>query len=57
MSRDTVDLSGHSTGAHGRWLADHIPGAELRMSPGDGHISVSNAGEDAPEWPAAHWST
>ncbi|WP_199826630.1 alpha/beta fold hydrolase [Streptomyces sp. WM4235] len=40
--------------AHGRWLADHIPGAELRMSPDDGHISVLGAGESALEWLATH---
>ena len=26
--------------AHARWLAAHVPAAELRVTPGDGHISV-----------------
>lgn len=39
--------------AHGEWLADHLPTAELRLSPGDGHISVLRHGESALEWLAA----
>ncbi|MEU2233296.1 alpha/beta hydrolase [Streptomyces vietnamensis] len=36
--------------AHGRWLADRCPGAELRLGPGDGHVSVLGAGPEALEW-------
>ncbi|MCF6474439.1 alpha/beta hydrolase [Nonomuraea sp. MG754425] len=39
---------------HGRWLARHCPTAELRLSPGDGHISIlPSAGAAAVEWLAA----
>jgi len=33
--------------AHARWLADRVPGAELMIRPGDGHISVLRGAEDA----------
>jgi len=37
--------------SHTRWLADHVRGAELRLSPGMGHISVLSAeAENALEW-------
>jgi len=37
--------------SHTRWLADHVPGAELRLSPGVGHVSVLQAeAEAALEW-------
>ncbi len=36
--------------AHGRWLARRIPGAELWMRAGDGHITVLDAGGDALDW-------
>jgi pimeloyl-ACP methyl ester carboxylesterase len=36
--------------AHGRWLADHIPGAQLRLYPDDGHVSVMTHAEEALEW-------
>jgi hypothetical protein len=32
------------------WLAHHIPGAELRISPGDGHISVLREAATAVAW-------
>lgn len=35
---------------HAEWLAAHIPGAELRRSPGDGHLSVMRHGPAALEW-------
>ncbi|MGW4702610.1 alpha/beta hydrolase, partial [Streptomyces sp. NPDC004285] len=36
--------------AHGRWLAGRCPGAELRLTPADGHISVLGGGAAALEW-------
>ena len=36
--------------AHGEWLARHIPGAELRLVPGEGHISVLNHAQQAVAW-------
>jgi pimeloyl-ACP methyl ester carboxylesterase len=37
--------------SHSRWLAEHVPGAELRVSPGAGHVSVLSAeGDAALEW-------
>lgn len=36
--------------SHSRWLARHCPGAELRLSPDDGHISVLNSGASALAW-------
>jgi pimeloyl-ACP methyl ester carboxylesterase len=38
---------------HGEWLAGRLPSAELRLSPGDGHISVLRHGESALQWIAA----
>lgn len=35
---------------HGRWLAGHVPPAELRLSPDDGHISVLRHAPDALRW-------
>jgi pimeloyl-ACP methyl ester carboxylesterase len=35
---------------HSEWLADHCPGAELRISRGDGHVSVLRHCEQAMEW-------
>jgi pimeloyl-ACP methyl ester carboxylesterase len=40
--------------SHAHWMAGHVPGAELRIRPGDGHLSVMNAGFDALDWLAAH---
>ncbi|MET0788485.1 MAG: alpha/beta hydrolase [Cellulomonas sp.] len=36
--------------AHGRWLAEHIPTAELWVRPGDGHVSVLAAAPAALDW-------
>ncbi|MCP2308801.1 alpha/beta fold hydrolase [Kitasatospora paracochleata] len=33
--------------AHGAWLARHCPGAELRLTPEDGHVSVLTGAADA----------
>ncbi|WDZ83280.1 alpha/beta fold hydrolase [Micromonospora cathayae] len=38
---------------HGRWLARHCPGAELRLYPEDGHISVLHHARSALTWLAA----
>jgi pimeloyl-ACP methyl ester carboxylesterase len=43
--------------AHSRWLAGHIPGAELRLYPDDGHISVLHHGADAMSWLVASGGT
>lgn len=36
--------------SHSEWLARHVPSAELRLSPGDGHISVLNSAVEAMDW-------
>jgi pimeloyl-ACP methyl ester carboxylesterase len=36
--------------SHGQWLANCIPGAQLWLQPGDGHISVLRTAEDALAW-------
>jgi pimeloyl-ACP methyl ester carboxylesterase len=36
--------------AHSEWLARRMPPAELRLLPGEGHISVLRWGESALEW-------
>jgi pimeloyl-ACP methyl ester carboxylesterase len=36
--------------SHSRWLASRIPGAELRLTPEDGHISVLNHAPAAIDW-------
>nr|WP_042184226.1 alpha/beta hydrolase [Kibdelosporangium sp. MJ126-NF4]CEL16161.1 hydrolase, alpha/beta hydrolase fold family [Kibdelosporangium sp. MJ126-NF4]CTQ94086.1 hydrolase, alpha/beta hydrolase fold family [Kibdelosporangium sp. MJ126-NF4] len=42
---------------HSEWLASQCPTAELRRSPGDGHISVLNRAAEAFEWlvTSARW--
>ena len=48
IARLVVDLAGRLQGehdlmvppAHGRWLGDHVSGAELHLSEADGHISL-----------------
>lgn len=42
---------------HSKWLAERIPGAELRLSPGDGHISVLSHAADALTWLAGQDSS
>jgi pimeloyl-ACP methyl ester carboxylesterase len=36
--------------AHGEWLAEHIPGAELTILDGEGHVSVLKIGPDILAW-------
>ena len=36
--------------AHGEWLAANCPGAELRVSPDDGHITVLDHAPAALAW-------
>jgi pimeloyl-ACP methyl ester carboxylesterase len=36
--------------SHSQWLAGHIPSAELRLTPDDGHISVLGSAAEALEW-------
>ena len=47
--RDRVVPSSHS-----QWLAGRCPAAELRLRPGDGHISILESGADALAWLAGH---
>jgi pimeloyl-ACP methyl ester carboxylesterase len=35
---------------HGAWLARHLPAAELRLYPDDGHVSVLHAADQALDW-------
>ena len=44
-SQDRMVPSGHA-----EWLAAQIPGAELRLTPGDGHVSVLDSAPAALEW-------
>jgi pimeloyl-ACP methyl ester carboxylesterase len=39
--------------AHGEWLADHCPAAELRIVPDAGHITVLDSAPEALAWLAA----
>ncbi|GIH95155.1 alpha/beta fold hydrolase [Planobispora siamensis] len=36
--------------SHGEWLARRCPSAELRLSPGDGHLSIMNSAGSALDW-------
>lgn len=36
--------------AHGRWMAEHCPGAQLWLRPDDGHISILSSAPAALEW-------
>jgi pimeloyl-ACP methyl ester carboxylesterase len=36
--------------SHGRWLGGHIPGAELWVRPGDGHVTVLDSGPEVLAW-------
>jgi pimeloyl-ACP methyl ester carboxylesterase len=36
--------------SHAEWLAANCPGAELRLVPGEGHVSVHNSAPEALEW-------
>lgn len=36
--------------SHGEWLAGAVPGADLWLQPGDGHISVLRTSEEALGW-------
>jgi pimeloyl-ACP methyl ester carboxylesterase len=36
--------------AHAEWLAARLPRAELRLSSGDGHISILNHARAALDW-------
>jgi pimeloyl-ACP methyl ester carboxylesterase len=40
--------------SHSEWLARHIAGAELWLSPESGHLSVLNGGEAGLEWLMEH---
>ncbi|SFW84629.1 alpha/beta fold hydrolase [Amycolatopsis australiensis] len=42
---------------HSRWLAARCPAAELRLSPGDGHISVLRHAAEALKWLAVQDSS
>jgi pimeloyl-ACP methyl ester carboxylesterase len=35
---------------HGQWLARHLPDADLRLRPGDGHVSILTSGVDGLVW-------
>jgi pimeloyl-ACP methyl ester carboxylesterase len=40
--------------SHGKWLARHIPSAELWLRPDDGHVSVLSSGVAALDWLRGH---
>lgn len=58
ITAPTLLLHGERDGivpaSHARWLASRIPGAELRLTSNDGHISVLDHAPDALEW-LLHW--
>jgi pimeloyl-ACP methyl ester carboxylesterase len=41
--------------SHSEWLAAHCPAAELRLSPGEGHISVLDSAPGALAWLRQVW--
>ena len=47
-------LDGCVPSAHSAWLAAHIPAAELRIAPDDGHISILNSAAGDLQWLAGH---
>lgn len=44
------DRDGINPPSHSQWLAARIPGAELRLTPGDGHVSVLDHASVALDW-------
>ena len=44
------DRDGINPPTHSQWLATRIPNVELRLTPGDGHISVLDHAESALDW-------
>jgi pimeloyl-ACP methyl ester carboxylesterase len=42
--------------SHAEWLAAQCPTAELRLVPGEGHVSVLNSASDALAWLRDHAS-
>jgi pimeloyl-ACP methyl ester carboxylesterase len=36
--------------SHARWLGSHLPDAELRLRPGEGHVSILGAVPEALDW-------
>ena len=54
ITAPTLLLHGSDDGivpsAHSEWLAERIPAAQLRVYPGDGHISVLDHSVGALEW-------
>lgn len=36
--------------AHARWLAEHLPSAELRVKPGEGHLSLYGRISEVHRW-------